>query len=181
MSVKWQPMFDDLVRERYSRLVAFATLLAGSAQSEDLVQEALIATFSRRRDFPTVGHAEQYVRRAIANKYIDEQRKWKRDSRRAEATAPSDFLSDHSDAVAADSDLVRYLGSLPPRTRACIALRFLDDASVRDTAAALGLSEGAVKRYVSDGLSLLKAQLGDIAGVDVPHTVHVEDTRGSSS
>ncbi|WP_318241431.1 sigma factor-like helix-turn-helix DNA-binding protein [Cellulomonas avistercoris] len=39
-------------------------------------------------------------------------------------------------------------------------LRHLDDVSVRDTARLLGISEGAVKRYVADGIATLNALLG---------------------
>src|SRR5690606_10203343 len=52
------------------------------------------------------------------------------------------------------------LHHLPPRVRACIALRFLEDRSITETAALLSLSEGAVKRYVSDGLAVLNQVLG---------------------
>ena len=44
-----------------------------------------------------------------------------------------------------------------------MVLRHLDDLSVRDTAALLGLSEGAVKRYVSDGVRALSARLDVVA------------------
>jgi DNA-directed RNA polymerase specialized sigma24 family protein len=51
-----------------------------------------------------------------------------------------------------------------------VVLRQMEDLSVVETAAALGLSEGAVKRYTSDGLSRLNAALGSTsdAGERVP-------------
>jgi RNA polymerase sigma-70 factor (sigma-E family) len=171
-------MFDALARERHSRLVAFATILAGTTDAEDLVQDALIATFSRRRSFPTVGHAEQYVRRAIAHKYIDAHRKRSRDDKRAQRTAPREALPDNTESAMGDRVLMRALSDLPPRTRACVVLRFLEDASVRETAAALGLSEGAVKRYVSDGLRTLNARLGEDIPTSDPPTARVDTHRG---
>ena len=56
--------------------------------------------------------------------------------------------------------MVRALAALSPRERACVVLRQMEDLSVVETASALGLSEGAVKRYTSDGLARLNAALG---------------------
>ena len=63
-------------------------------------------------------------------------------------------------------DVRAALGALPPQERACVVLRYLDDLTVRDVAAELGLSEGAVKRYLSDGTRTLRRELGD--AVDWP-------------
>ena len=52
-----------------------------------------------------------------------------------------------------------------------VVLRHLDDLSVRDTAVLLGLSEGAVKRYVSDGVRALSARL-DVVAAPVLLTVN---------
>ena len=65
-------------------------------------------------------------------------------------------------------ELKRALSVLSPRQRACVMLRHLDDLSVRETAAVLGLSEGAVKRYVSDGVATLNSLLGTSADPGEP-------------
>ena len=58
------------------------------------------------------------------------------------------------------ADVQRALQALPPRERACVVLRQVEDMSIRETATALGLSEGAVKRYTADGTARLDAALG---------------------
>ena len=58
------------------------------------------------------------------------------------------------------ADVAAALAHLSERQRACVVLRHLDDLSVRDTARTLGLSEGAVKRYVSDAVAVLDGLLG---------------------
>ena len=68
MAHRWEPIFEELSAQRRGRLLAFATMLGGPSNADDLVQEAVIATFSRRRGFTNVAQAEQYVRRAIASK-----------------------------------------------------------------------------------------------------------------
>ena len=76
MTARWESLLEQLVRERYTRLVGHAMLVCGSRHdAQDLVQEALIATFSGRARFTTVPQAEQYVRRAIVTRSIDESRR----------------------------------------------------------------------------------------------------------
>ncbi len=154
------PMLEALCRERYGRLVALATMLSGDRDvAEDLVQEALISTFSRSRKFETLAGADAYVRAAIASRFLDRARKSSKEKVSVRRLAARESL-----VVAAPGEpepvLDAVLAQLPPRVRACVALRFLDDLSVRQTASVLGLSEGAVKRYVSDGLAALNAALG---------------------
>ena len=161
VSRPWEAQVEHLVRERYGRLVGYAMLLTGSRpDAQDLVQDALISTFGGRARFSTIGEAEQYVRRAIASRSVDEARR-----RARERAATGRFASWAVPAVVVEvgglsADLQRALVALSPRERACVVLRQLEDLSVRETAAALGLSEGAVKRYTSDGLGRLDAALG---------------------
>ena len=75
-----------------------------------------------------------------------------------------------SDGVA--DRLEAALAQLSPRQRACVVLRYLDDVPVRETAALLGVSDGAVKRYTADGIRILNALLGTQATVN-DHTVQV--------
>lgn len=70
MGGSWEPVAQVLMTERYGRLLARARVLGVSAdEAGDLVQEALLRTFSRRRDFADVAAAEQYVRRSIVTAF----------------------------------------------------------------------------------------------------------------
>ena len=160
MAQAWEPMLDELAAQRRGRLLAFATMIAGASSADDLVQEAVIATFSRNRGFTSVGQAERYVRRAIATRYVDSVRREQAGKRAERRAADRDVAPDALAGVDSGSAVDTTLALLPPRVRACIVLRFVEDLSVRETAAQLGLSEGAVKRYVSDGLALLNQRLG---------------------
>ncbi|WP_062296514.1 sigma-70 family RNA polymerase sigma factor [Demequina maris] len=160
MTVTWEPMLHDLASQRMGRLLAFATMLAGPSLADDLVQDAVVAVFSKNRRFDSLAQAEQYVRRAIATKYIDSLRKDKADRERMRRYAAGEILPDPADRIVASHTVDDALAQLPPRVRACVVLRHLEDLSVRETAHTLGLSEGAVKRYVSDGLKTMNAYLG---------------------
>ncbi len=166
---RWEPMLERVARERYPRLVAHAMLLVRSrVEAEDLVQEALISAFSARARFGSLAEAEQYVRRALVSRFMDSTRKRGRErlalvrhAARPLAVAP-DAAGDLPGEVEA------ALAGLPPRERACVVLRHVEDLSVRDTAALLKLSEGAVKRYTSDGVAALGAALGTTAVDESP-------------
>ena len=85
------------------------------------------------------------------------------------------------DDVAGRLDVRAALRTLPRRQRTCVVMRFYDDLPVADIAAALGLSDGAVKRYLSDGIHHLNAVLGTAADPHVGDTqtadVHVSGRR----
>ena len=167
------PLLEQLCRERYGSLVALASMLTGSRESApDLVHEAIIAVFGRRRSFPSLNSADAYVRAAIATRFIDGGKKranQRTSERRFAVRAPSVV----EPPTIADPELARALRLLPPRVRACVVLRFLEDLSTAQTAAALHLSEGAVKRYVSDGLAVLNRELGTADTATTPPRVSV--------
>lgn len=152
--------------ERYGRLVARARLLGVPAhQAPDVVQEALVRTFARRRGFASLAQAEQYVRRAIVTVWFDESGRAVRERARWDRAASGGptVVADHATQVIASADVAAALAHLAPRERACVVLRYLDDVSIHETADLLGLTDGAVKRYVSDGLARLNAALGTAA------------------
>jgi len=165
MGRQWEPLLEQVVRERYPALLARAMLLVRDRHAaEDLVQDAVVSTFAGRARFTSADHAEAYVRRAIVSRFVDGTRRRGRESVALEriAAEPAPPGADPADRGLA-GELESALAALAPRERACVVLRHLDDVSVRDTAALLGLSEGAVKRYVSDGVRALSARLDVVA------------------
>ena len=126
---RWEPMREELVRLRYGRLVAFASMLVPSRdEAEDLVQDALVATFSGRARFDVVAEAEAYVRRAVVSRSVDvgrrragERRAWAREHARrgqyrVELAVPG-----------VEPAVERALAALSPRVRACVVLRHMED------------------------------------------------------
>lgn len=175
---RWEPMLEQVARERYPRLVAYGMLLTGcQAEAEDLVQDALVATFSGRARFATAAEAEAYVRRGIASRFVDRGRRRTAERRAlAKVGGRRDPVADDGASAGLAPDVERALGGLSPRVRACIVLRHMDDLSVRETAAVLRLSEGAVKRYVSDGVRALGVALGATSSGELEAVVEVPGT-----
>ena len=159
---RWEPILDEVMRERGSGLLAYARLLTGNdADAEDVLQDALVRSFSRGRQFTHVNAAEAYVRRAIPSVFIDRLR-----HRRTRDAADERRAQERDDAIGmGDRDAVldvrAALATLPARERACAVLRFYDDLTVPQIAARLGLAEGTVKRYLADASARLAEVLGD--------------------
>ena len=68
---------------------------------------------------------------------------------------------DQSTPTADDGDTVEILMQLPPRQRACLYLRFVEDLGVSEVAQRLGCSTGTVKSQTSKALTTLRQVLED--------------------
>jgi RNA polymerase sigma-70 factor (ECF subfamily) len=156
----WRGLAAEVVATRYPSLVAYGVLLtANRADSEDLVQDALVKVFSRIRTLPNAAAADQYVRRAMLTIYLDGAR---RDSlwRRIRGAVASDgAVAGPEHSVAAGTDVRAALAALSPRERTCVVLRHFDDMTVAQIADEVGLAEGSVKRYLSDAMAKLGSEL----------------------
>ncbi len=151
--------FDDFVRSRSTGLLRVAYLLTGDRHAaEDLVQEVLEQMYLRWRRIE--GSPEAYARRALVNRSTN---RWRWRARRPETPLESGHERpepDHGDNVVIRSAVLDALRGLPPKQRAAVVLRYLDDLPVHEVAAALGCSEGTVKSNASRGLDRLRQILG---------------------
>ena len=166
---QWRGVLDDMVRERRSALVGYACLFVPDRRdAEDLVHEAVVRTFARPRAISDVHAAEGYVRQAIRSVFLDQlrkQRTWREKAHLFVDDAPAPAAELGASVVV---DVRSALALLSPRERACVALRYFDDLPVMEIAAALGIGQGAVKRYLSDGTHKLRDALGVAIPVDGP-------------
>jgi RNA polymerase sigma-70 factor (sigma-E family) len=167
---------ETLIATRGRALTGYAYLLCGSLDdAEDLVQDALVKTFSRRRAGLELDSAEAYVRRSILTVYLDGWRRRRRWAVRVHLAA-GPALADGPETPAGDRvDVVAALRRLPPQQRACVVLRFYEDLTVPEIAQRLAVSEGAVKRYLSMGVHGLERVLGPIRPAPT-HTVLVQES-----
>ncbi len=166
----WQDELARFARERGPALTGYARLLTGDlASAEDLVQEGIVRAWSRRRTGADIAWLEAYVRRAILNAYLDQYRR-ERKRRERIRLVPRDEHPTSPETTAVDrADIEAALGRLSPRERACTVLRYYDDLTVPEIAHRLGVSEGSVKRYLSDAARRLGVLL------DVADDTDIED------
>jgi RNA polymerase sigma-70 factor (sigma-E family) len=149
-----------------------AYLLCGDWHlAEDLMQSVLIKMYRSWSRLERHGELASYVRRVLVRTWVDEWRKpWRRWERNHDVVPDAPDLSAEPDSVAQRMDarnvVHRALLTLPPRQRATLVLRYFDDLSVAQTAAALGCSEGNVKSQTARALATLRERLGDADAAD---------------
>jgi RNA polymerase sigma-70 factor (sigma-E family) len=151
-----QRAFDEFVRSSSDRLVRTAYLLCGDrGHAEDLVQTALLRT--ARRWTAARQDPGAYARRVLVNLAKDRWRDLRR--RPGEKALEIDVAIPVTDGVADRDQLLRAARTLPAGQRAVLVLRYFDDLSVAETAAALGCSEGTVKSQTARALDRLRSAL----------------------
>lgn len=157
---RWKQTLADLVSDRLVSLKRHAFLLCGDDdQAEDLVQDALVRAFARPLRTPRRGAAEAYVRVIIVNLFIDGARRQSRWNRAVPLLRRADSACDPTEQMLTREVVLTALNGLSPRQRACVVLRYYQDLPVPKIAVALGISEGTVKRYLSEAISRLAARL----------------------
>jgi RNA polymerase sigma-70 factor (sigma-E family) len=151
-------------RRDYADLVALARLLVDDrGEAEEVVQEAFVRTFARRRELRrAAGDPTPYLRRAVVNLCRGGLRK-RRTQRATPVPLPDDAPAADRAVVQREdqAELLAALRRLPSRQRECVVLRYLLDASTDDTADTLGISAGSVKTHLHRGLAALEADLKD--------------------
>jgi RNA polymerase sigma-70 factor (sigma-E family) len=148
--------FTEFVVSRSQALLRAAFALTGDRHAaEDLVQHALAKAFLHWRRIE--GDAEPYVRRIL---YHDSANRWRHRSVRHETVTdtPPDLthVSDRTDDTHLRMLLRRALLELPPRQRAVLVLRYLEDRSVEETAEILGCRPGTVASQAHRALEKLR-------------------------
>ncbi|MCG7286964.1 sigma-70 family RNA polymerase sigma factor [Cellulomonas sp. ACRRI] len=157
----WQDDLAAFARERGPALVGYARLLTGdTAAAEDLVQEAVVRVWSRRRAGADITWLEAYVRRAVLNGWVDQCRRDRAWRDHAHLLIDAVPVPSPEHAAVDRARVAAALERLSPRERACTVLRHYDDLTIPEIARRLDLSDGAVKRYLSDAARRLSGLLG---------------------
>ena len=155
-----QETFEEAYRLHGVRLVRVAFAMCGDRRAaEDAVADAVSRVWPRFRD----GHVDDlgaYLRRAVVNAVIERFRRHGHEEaayRRVGAPEVSAAAPDADARVVWDA-----VQRLPMGQRAVVVLRYLEDMSEADTAAALGISVGTVKSRLSRGLDALRRGLEEV-------------------
>jgi RNA polymerase sigma-70 factor, ECF subfamily len=120
-------------------------------QSEDIVQDILLAVHLKRHTWDVNAPFAPWLFAIARNKLIDQLRR--REKRFAET------LSEPVEERASPSELAAQLESLPARQREVLQSIAVENASIRETAAKFSMSEGAVRVALHRGLATLTAKL----------------------
>ena len=154
MDTEEREAFAAFARGRMRELLRFAHALTGDPhRAADLVQDALERTLLAWHRVERKDDPEAYVRRAIVNRHVSVWRRTRRE--RLVAETPE---SAYDGVEGRDQELWAALATLPPRQRAVLVLRFYEDLTEVDTAAALGCAVGTVKSQTFKAMARLRAQ-----------------------
>jgi RNA polymerase sigma-70 factor (sigma-E family) len=167
-------MDKDAVRYEFERFVADSgpallktayLMLWDLPSAEDLVQESLLKVAGR---WPRVRKMDQplaYARRILINEIFSGSERRARHRSELQIRPEGNEIRDEASVrelgfAEYRHELMRAVGSLPPRQRATLVLRYFEDLSEVQTAAILGCSVGTVKSTTARALGRLRSELG---------------------
>jgi RNA polymerase sigma-70 factor, ECF subfamily len=128
-------------------------------QSEDIVQDILLAVHLKRHTWDANAPFAPWLFAIARNKLIDTLR---RKGRRVFVNIDdfAETLADRpAEETASPREVSAHLNALPSRQREVLQSIAVDSASIRDTAAKFSMSEGAVRVALHRGLASLTAKL----------------------
>jgi RNA polymerase sigma-70 factor (sigma-E family) len=159
--------FERFVRREMDGLMRTAFLITWDlADAEDLVQDCLLRVARRWPKVRAMEHSAAYTRRVLVNLALDDSIKRRRRQRelqdgRGAGTDMQDLdgAVDGRGSLETRDELLRAIGTLPPRQRTVLVLRFFEDLTEAQVAEMLGCSLGTVKSTTARGLARVREAL----------------------
>jgi RNA polymerase sigma-70 factor (sigma-E family) len=161
--------FESFITTRGPHFLKVAIGLTGSLPAaEDLLQTAAERLWRRWRSTRGIENPDAYLRTMLVNLAIDQSRRAHRRPEIVSDTLPERGHggvgnSDVGDSIASTESILGPLRRLPPKQRAVVVLRILEDLDTSETARALGVSPGTVKSNLSRALESLRADYASVA------------------
>jgi RNA polymerase sigma-70 factor (sigma-E family) len=147
--------FDEFVIAHGPGLLRFGYLLtSGSDLAQDLVQDALVKMYSRWSSVGRIERPDAYLRRVMVNDLTNRRRKLS--NRETPSDPPDSAVADGTDAVSQRDEIWRILAQLPSRQRVVLVLRYYEEYSDEEIAAALGCAVSTVRSLASRAFTRLR-------------------------
>jgi RNA polymerase sigma-70 factor (ECF subfamily) len=161
-------LFEKYKDRVYS--IALYFFRGDEATAGDVTQQVFLKLFTRIGQFQGESEFTTWLYRLTTNACVDEQRKRRRFLQFGEATDVKEprGTKTQEDSVAraevADS-VKRAVGLLKPKLRVVMLLKYFEEMSYEEIAAALGCSKGTVASRLNRGHKVLARKLGHLRGV----------------
>jgi RNA polymerase sigma-70 factor (sigma-E family) len=151
--------YQQFVQARAGNLFRVAFLMCGDwHEAQDLVQSSLVKLYVAWNRIERHEGAEAYARKVVLRTYLSSRRLKRSGEKPVADLGPlSARTVDHDLRLT----LVAALRQLPPRNRAVLVLRYLEDLSIEVVAEVLDMSPAAVKSLNTRSLARLREQLGE--------------------
>jgi RNA polymerase sigma-70 factor (ECF subfamily) len=146
--------FETWVSPHLVAMARLASRLAGDAERDDVVQDALTRAWQKSHTFdPSRGSERVWLLAIVA----DRARRARRGRRESVALLEPTVAVGVEAGV--DVDLERAVASLPKRMRLAVECVYFVDLSIRDTAELMQVAEGTIKSTLHDARALLRRRL----------------------
>jgi RNA polymerase sigma factor (sigma-70 family) len=160
----WENIYNDNVERLYRLMFA---KVGNRADAEDLTAEVFLSAVPRLRAGASVGEVRAYLS-AVARTVLADH--WRRTLGHQITTIDPEALSQVPEAVVAPSSgatagrVAQLLDALPERYRRILQLRFLENATIRESAKAMEISIANAKvlqfRALRQAASILDGEEG---------------------
>lgn len=151
--------FAALYEVHFERVYAYAARrLRDRHEAEDITAEVFQRALAGLPRFEWRGVPfSAWLIRIASNLVAD---RWKRRALERGTPSPEPVAEPKLDEVEEQARLFRLVRLLPEDQRRVIEMRFVEQKSIREVAAALGRSEGAVKQLQFRGVASLRERMG---------------------
>jgi RNA polymerase sigma factor (sigma-70 family) len=150
------PPFQLAVDDHRDSLARFLAATVGPQEADDCLQETLIAALRAYPRLRAHSNVRAWLFTIARNKALDEHRAR---VRRPVPVAEADPGSAVALAEGPDEELWGAVRALPPKQRAAVVLRFVNDFSHREVATVLDCTEEAARRSLHEGLGRLRREI----------------------
>ncbi|MGO9876776.1 MAG: RNA polymerase sigma factor [Acidimicrobiia bacterium] len=153
MTVNSADEFGEWVSPHLGAMGLLATRLVGSAEGDDLVQDALTRAWRKREQFDAArGTPRAWLLAIVADRA---RRSWRRPRPPVPPTRKE--LVSGPDGLRVDVE--RAIAALPARMRLAVECVYVVDLTIAETAQVMGISDGTVKSTLSHARDRLRLML----------------------
>jgi RNA polymerase sigma-70 factor, ECF subfamily len=162
--------FRQLFERHKDRVYSIALYFFGGdeATAHDVTQQVFLKLFTRLGQFRGESEFSTWLYRVTTNACLDERRRRRRFLPFGEAPLPEPKVGGGQERRVAGSELegavARAVASLRPKLRVVMLLKYFEELTYEEIAAALGCSTGTVASRLNRGHKILARRLGHLRG-----------------
>lgn len=155
---------EALFRDRYVPLLRLAAIVTRSpALAEDLVNEAFVKLVQHWPKVSDHDSPEAWLRRVVIRDAVRHRGQRRRELQVADIDSMDGPRREAAGGLELRLDVLALVRVLPVRERAVVALHYLEDLSVDETADVLGIAPGTVKAHLSHAREHLRIASGTVS------------------
>ena len=160
MAGDWQPDFEQLIDEHQSMVFSLALRMTSDrGLAEEIAQDVFLELDRHLRKIESPLHALLWLRRVAMSRSADalRRRRVRRVDQWVEIDETHGARAEERGSPLADR-VERLLATVPEPQRAALVLRYQEDLTPEEIAAAMGAPLATVKSHLQRGLKLLRAK-----------------------